>query len=400
MPKAGGSNVFLRDGSAVRENTVGIHVEDGGITQQGLDHGLVSMRCSELTDNINGVMGEDVLLDIDALHYAQGQAAVYTNHFQHFDTENLFDICLVDRQDYYYTLTPGGYYHVLNARQNYWGTANADPVNEVPIHVSLVTNNDPCKDFGNALTMLVHTIADEPIQECPPPPPHNGGGNPGGGGPTVDDPPMSPSQAPNTQCLVEIDGEERVVHAQYQEAWLAHEQGDTALAMQLFAPVAALDVETLDGAYARDAEGMIATELPPAVSYNQCSHLRQVARVFVDPEAYTADARLLPGATPQDVLAPLWVATARGAETIDAPLAAGAVRLAPNPASAYFELRTAADGPADYRCYDAVGRPVASGTFEAYTRVTTAGWQPGLYTVEVRLTDGAPRVQQVVIERP
>ena len=34
---------------------------------------------------------------------------------------------------------------------------------------------------------------------------------------------------------------------------------------------------------------MIATELPPAVSYNQCSHLRQAARVFVDPKAYTAD---------------------------------------------------------------------------------------------------------------
>ena len=41
--------------------------------------------------------------------------------------------------------------------------------------------------------------------------------------------------------------------------------------------------------YDRDAESMIATELPPAVSYNQCSHLRQAARVFVDPKAYTAD---------------------------------------------------------------------------------------------------------------
>ena len=36
----------------------------------------------------------------------------------------------------------------------------------------------------------------------------------------------------------------------------------------------------------------------------------------------------------------------------------------------------------------------------AYTRVTTAGWQPGLYTVEVRFANGAPRVQRVVIDRP
>ena len=392
-----GSNVFLRAGTRVRENGVGVHVQDGGFNPQGLDHGLVSMRCSELTGNVNGITGEDVLLDIDAFHQAQGQTYAYTNHFQHLDFHNLFDICLVDRQDHY---QDGPNLFVLNARANYWGTANADPVDEVPIHISLVGPSNPCQDWGNQLTMLVDPIAAGPVQECPPADP---GGNttPGNGGdPTLADPPKSPSQAPATQCLVEIGGAERVVHAQYQEAWLAHEQGDTELAAQLFAPVAALDAAALGTAYARDADGKVATELAPEISYNQCSHLRQVASVFVDPEALTADARLLPGATPHDVLDPLWVAAARGTAMAVPPVEPGSVRLVPNPASAYFRLRTELSGPADYRCYDAVGRLVASGRFEGRARVTTTGWRSGLYTVEVRCGDRAPQVQRVVIERP
>ena len=55
--------------------------------------------------------------------------------------------------------------------------------------------------------------------------------------------------------------------------------------------IAPLDLDQVPSGflYDRDAESMIATELPPPVSYNQCSHLRQAARVFVDPKAYTAD---------------------------------------------------------------------------------------------------------------
>ena len=394
-----GSNIFLRSGSSVHENGVGIYVQDGGYFANGLDHGLVSMRCSALTNNGIGVMGEDVLLDIDAQYNVQGQTYNYTNSFQHVD--QLFQICMFERENYY-TTSPGNW--LLNARQNYWGSANNDPVNEVPFQVTMAaSNNYVCKDGINNVTLLVDPVAAGPVSDCPPASPGGGSGS-GGGGTTTDDNPATPMpmQAPATQCVVEIEGEERMVHAQYQAAWLAYEADELELSKDLFAPIAALDEELILGAYAKTGEGQIATELHPDVSRNQCSHLQQVASVFVDPDTYTQDARLAPGATVHGVLDPLWVDAARSASvsgpaaiTDDAP-----VQLAPNPAQAYVYLREQVPGPADYRCYDAVGRAVATGTFDEQTRVVTAGWPAGRYTVELRFADRTPVWRALVIARP
>ena len=100
------------------------------------------------------------------------------------------------------------------------------------------------------------------------------------------------------------------------------------------------------------------------------------------------------------VLDPLWVDVARGSAAVDAAPEAGAVAIRPNPAAAYVYPAESLPGAATYRCFDALGRLVATGTVDEQTRVETATWRPGLYHLEIVGEDRVPVIRRLMVERP
>ena len=389
------SNVFLRQRTRVADNIVGVYVEKGGTDPDGTDWGLVSASCTDIEDNeLAGVRGRDVVLEVDAILLGAGPKKPRTNNFNDGDWR-LFDICLLDRlDDYpinnYQNLDPTSpnynpWSYKVQARRNFWGANNGSP---------LATNDrfliDDCsRNLGVQLHREYTYPAATRLQTCPlkevP-------------GPTEPTPKEPEGLAP--ECNVTVEGELRRVHEQYAAAWDAFEPAGEALpTKELFAPIAALDEEQIEAA--QPGEGSPASAYDFVAAKANCRHYREVARTLADANAVVQDARFVDGATLHGLLDPLWVEAARGpAEAAPTRQTAPATRLSPNPAAGRFQLTETLDGPADYRCYDALGRVVATGTFDGRTDIETDQWRPGLYTVELRVPGRAPVALRVVVERP
>ena len=375
------TNIFVRE-SAINDNRVGIHMVVDP-PDNGLDYGLVSMACSELRDNTYGIVGKDLLLEIDANLLAGHGNEPRSNYFQDSPNGLLIEVCLEDRAAEYFDPNDDDY--VLMATGNYWGTDN----NTVSSHVnSIVRVLSPdayagCASHYGDVVVNTDPVAPEPVTGCP-------SGTPPGG-PTPE--PSDPELKEKTDCIVMVGEEERLVHQQYAEAWRAVELGQTQLATDLFLPVAALSGSEIEAAYHSNASSTLNYSVES--TRNQCRRYRDVARTFVDAEAAANNLRTQRDYTTAEQFDGYWTDAARG----EAVIADLQLELAPNPTDDVFFLSTYRDGAAEYVCYDPFGREVQRGDFERSVKVRTHDWRPGVYTVEVRYPNRRPVAQRIVITR-
>jgi hypothetical protein len=115
------TNVFMYKQAEISNHSAyGIHIEEGGIDANGVDHGLVLMDCAKLLNNATGIKGRDILLQIDAIENSGTGNPDFIRH-NHFEdgpgVNNLFNICYDQRDDIFQ----------INAKGNYWGSDNANP---------------------------------------------------------------------------------------------------------------------------------------------------------------------------------------------------------------------------------------------------------------------------------
>lgn len=149
------ANVTVNRGAEISNNDTGIYIGKGQEYQRTLDSkiksfGVIEMTCAKLLDNLTGVEGEDLWLNIDAcLNSGQPtQDCDYTqtnpNHFKSTAPINkLFHICYVDR-----TPIP------IDATGNYWELQTNTTVPDyisIGTQVGQVCGNNPF-DFSNAAT--------------------------------------------------------------------------------------------------------------------------------------------------------------------------------------------------------------------------------------------------------
>ena len=111
------SNLFLFSQAKVNENQIGIHFEaGGGEVQSSLDvyYGMLTMDCAELYSNGTGVLGDDVILNIDAIINSNTDDPEKLRSNKIHGSGIYFDICYIELIE---EVT-----EVL-ARGNYWGGA-------------------------------------------------------------------------------------------------------------------------------------------------------------------------------------------------------------------------------------------------------------------------------------
>ena len=382
------TNVYIRNRSRINANDVGVYVQSGGVDPVGLDWGLVNMSCSDMEDNrIAGVLGRDVLLEVDAYAQQTNTGEPRTNNFND-DAGRLFDICLDERlTDYPFNDDSSQpWLYKVPMTGNYWGVDNPDPTQ---VDMSFLTDNCS-QNLGIYLARDFDPTADQRLTTCPT--------NVIGG----EVPPTTSEPTPDLkrECIIVINGEERLIHAQYVAAWQALlNSGVGQPSVDFFAPIAALIDQQIARAYSSqgDEEGAPAFE----VTESACKHYRAVAQVLAGGSPVGENERL--GAvTPEELLDPYWVAAARG-ERVSIPLELEDfdIQLLPNPATTAFQLQETAEGRAYYRCLDLMGREIAAGTFDVQVWIPTSDWTPGVYSVEVRFEQGGlPRVLPLVIARP
>ena len=191
-----------------------------------------------------------------------------------------------------------------------------------------------------------------------------------------------------------------MIHRQFHAAQRQIELGNDQTAYDLFLPIAALSDPEIGTAYAGDHVGEIGdTTITVTQSYTEgrCHNYRDIARVYVDPNAAKKNLRTRRGYTDAELFDGYWTDAARGkANPFGAPLE---LELAPNPTDDLFFLSTYRDGVGTYVCYDGYGREVARGDFERSIKVMTHDWTPGVYTVEVRYPNRRPHSERIVVTR-
>ena len=153
------SNVFLFKGSEVKNNSTGILIEKGGISDSDNDFGMVTMDCAKLIDNQVGIQGTDVLLNIDAC-FNDGQFGTCDNSLvrpnvfiNSLPTGQLFRICYEDRADI----------QEIQARGNYWSASGSSGLpNHFDHLLRSASSNLPCNGYSD-----VSLISDNNIFTLP-----------------------------------------------------------------------------------------------------------------------------------------------------------------------------------------------------------------------------------------
>lgn len=158
------SNVFLYSQATVSNCNRGIYMQKGGVNSQGLDYGLVLLDCANLLNNGEGVIGEDVLLQVDA----QGNAAQHPNQAvtpntfvngpNPLTTDDIFQICYDERDA-----------DPVLARQNVWGNGTPDPATDFDDH-DLGSAPNGCTFTFNKVDNVVTDPVAQFVIDCPIPP--------------------------------------------------------------------------------------------------------------------------------------------------------------------------------------------------------------------------------------
>ena len=386
------TNLFIRNQSRIANNQVGIYFAKGGELppgeepepgpgpDQNLDYGLVSMQCSELVDNQFGIRSVDVLLEIDGYAYVgyDPEAEPRSNRFSiDEDGGRLFDICYADRADDIAPLIP--------ATGNDWSGLNmSNPDNSV-YRFRWCNGNTPEPILLNAAGAVTYDGTCPPIK-------------------SEEDATMAEAGTGSNpeacmNCLVQIGGEDRLIHNQYTEAMRQLALENYEAVHDLMLPIAALEDAHLENGSSNDPNmATIGTTVSQSETTKRCRQYRSLARVFANPETAAGGLRLPAGGTVVEALDHLWTDAARGEQSArpDAPIR---LLVQPNPTDAGFTLSGTADGIARFRCFDSFGRQVRTGLLDGPTTVPTRDWALGVYLIEVRYAEHPPVTERVVVQR-
>lgn len=171
VPDFARSNIVLTNKATIQSNQIGVHVRNGfrdgsGSTIQ--NYGMVLMDCAKMLDNHFGIMGSNVLLQINA--YANSgtkdPAFVRSNHFrlQPSDTytRRLFYIC--------YDAT-GYNISSINASGNFWEGIDDQSINQWRLYNSALDFGPPIGCYiasnPNNVELIRDPVAPAELSTCP-----------------------------------------------------------------------------------------------------------------------------------------------------------------------------------------------------------------------------------------
>lgn len=171
VPDFSRSNIILTNKATIQSNQIGLHVRNGfrdvsGSTAQ--NYGMVLMDCAKLLDNHFGIMGSNVLLQINA--YANSgtkdPAFVRSNHFRLQPISNYF------RSLFYLCYDATGYnISSINAPGNFWEGVDNQPITPWRLYNSALDFGPPVGCYiasnPNNVTLLRDPVAPAEIFTCP-----------------------------------------------------------------------------------------------------------------------------------------------------------------------------------------------------------------------------------------
>lgn len=122
------SNIFLRDVATLSENNYGIYIDgaNSGVSNAETLCRLITgdITCAWIIDNeIAGIYGWDVALDLDAVNHANASSNPLDIHRNRFDGNGMaIQVCLENENTAIASAINDYYGAGLTMRENYWGT--------------------------------------------------------------------------------------------------------------------------------------------------------------------------------------------------------------------------------------------------------------------------------------
>jgi len=335
------SNIFLFAQAEVNDNAIGIHIPKGGSNaMDGNLYGMVLMDCAELKNNTTGILGKDIVLQIDAYINAGTSDPNLIRPNKIHGTGLYFNICysansLVDE---------------VPARGNYWGD-NGISFWDYKINRE---NTGDCFTFGGILdpSLAVTTAPigcndDEVIE------PTDGGVG------TLDPVILSDSLVGSgPSCLLQIHNALVQANEIHDAGYRQFRAGFYDASEQLFAQTAS-----------------ISTFEQASVSA-MCKHYINIAKVM----AYAN------------------VPSARFEEPVS-EVTASTLLVFPNPTTAEFSI-VLNEKEFDLKVIDLMGKVMHSGFYKDVVTINAASWTPGIYLVEIkdRTTNTYSREKVMVLD--
>ncbi len=349
------SNVSLYN-TTITNCTSAIHIGKGGVDANGVDYGLVDMKCSKLISNGIGISGVDILLEIDGCS-GNDPSNTYCkpNSFIQFPTGgDYFDIAYVDRDDI----------DTVLATHNYWSpmpvNSGSPNVINYSLRKALSYNSNGCvaSDFNNDVTLdYSDYLVDEP-SGCGSGPP-----NPQPG-PHVE---VTEFTGTPYECGINTPGGQYQLDQQYHSATWFFNQDSMEVAYLQYEALAALPNKI------RDTSDQI------------CRHYIDVARVMAYALSSEGSANTNAGG---------WVEGAFRPTNLDS----GELRLKvrPNPATESVQIELGA-APFQLRVYDLLGNMVNAYTMSSGESITVTDWSPGVYLLRaIEETTGEQQAVKLV----
>lgn len=171
VPDFARSNIVLTNKATIQGNQIGIHVRNGfrdvnGSTVQ--NYGMVLMDCAKLLDNHFGIMGSNVLLQINAFANSgtKDPAFVRSNHFRLQPISNYF------RSLFYLCYDATGYnISSISAPGNFWEGVDNQPITPWRLYNSALDFGPPIGCYiasnPNNVTLLRDPVAPAELAVCP-----------------------------------------------------------------------------------------------------------------------------------------------------------------------------------------------------------------------------------------
>lgn len=324
------SNVFIRNQSVLADNTIAIDMQNGGISPDGVDYGLLVVDCSKLLRNEVAIKGRDVLLQMDAFENSgtSNPQFLRSNHFE--NNGALIMICYDDRE-----------IQEVRATGNYWGTdTDGTGIDPSTIIIPAYFYNSDCISGLHNFTFVTENHQEVEPVTCPPRPP------------VIDNEPIGTVK----ECEIVVGGGPTTeLHDAYRNAYKVLDS----------------KFENLESTEAARALFSGMAQVPDEVRNNSSA----VCKTYIDV------ARVMsPGGGIQALNMAGFSSESNG-RRIASPLQE--LELFPNPANDRFQINTFG---IEYtiEIFDAYGLPYFKGNVSGSKALDTSLWPRGIYFVSQR----------------
>ncbi len=348
LGEANQSNVFLYSQATISNCTQGIYIEHGGVNTNGLDYGMVLIDCANLINNNEGVIGEDILLQVDAINNATHRPNqtispnTFINGANPYTFDDIFQICYIQRDA-----------DVVYARQNVWENGEPDPITDFDNHD--VNSSNGCTFKFNKVDNMIWNPVAEFIVDCPLPPRTPGYTDNGG----LTQPPIFGS---TETCIIDGGASSTLLHDQWARGWERFYAEDLDGASTWLNPVASVPNTMRD------------------TMSSSCRKYIDQARVLTNAIAtIQGNSPAKPGGISDSFKQSNWN---------EDPSENGLSELfvSPNPARDVIQIRLDNQSPFHYRIISTMGMLMQDGSLQTHLSVDVHTWPEGMY--EVQLTDG------------